>query len=121
MKKIGIGIIAIISLFFLTACGCEKQDYEVVFSNDGGRTVVVVEQGEKLKKPADPQKEGYTFMGWYTNLNSTEAYDFTEEVESNFVLYAKWVKDAVCTLTCGEGYTLVNPGSTNCSCKKIDS
>lgn len=118
MKKIGIGLLAVLGLFFITACGREEKTYEVVFSNDGGRTVITIKEGEKVTKPTDPVKEGYTFAGWFTNLNSANAYDFDKEVKSNFTLYAKWVKDAVCTLTCPEGFELVNPESANCSCQK---
>ena len=50
-------------------------------------TNVVVEYGTAVEKPADPIKEGYTFLGWY---NGDVAFDFTTAITSNVVLNAKW-------------------------------
>ena len=52
-------------------------------------------KGNKLVKPADPTREGYTFAGWYTDEACTEAYDFSAAVTANMTLYAKWTKNAV--------------------------
>lgn len=118
MKKLFLGIIAFIGILFLTACGCSKEDFEVIFSNDGNRTIVTVEKGERVEEPNEPTKDGYVFIGWFKNLTDKEAYDFDDEVTSNFTLYAKWEKEKVCDLTCKDGYTLVNPDSENCYCEK---
>lgn len=37
-----------------------------------------------------PEKEGYTFMGWYTNEECTAAYDPSTPIAQSFLLYAKW-------------------------------
>ncbi len=116
MKKIVLSLLAIVGIFFLAGCGCEKIEYEVTFSNDGARTVVVVDKDSTVEKPSDPVKEGYVFLGWFKSLADTEAYDFSSKVTGNLTLYAKWVKESTaCTLTCNEGYTLDN---TNCTCVK---
>ena len=36
------------------------------------------------------QRTGYTFAGWYTDTDYTEAYDFNTPVTGNLTLYAKW-------------------------------
>ena len=48
---------------------------------------------EKLKEPKNPEKEGYTFDGWYTDEECTQKYDFDTRVNKDFTLYAKWVKN----------------------------
>jgi len=47
--------------------------------------------GEKAARPADPVKENYYFLGWYTD-NETFSYewDFKAVPEKNMILYAKW-------------------------------
>lgn len=49
--------------------------------------VVIVAEGEKLNKPADPVREGYVFLGWYLN---NELYDFDSPVFSDLDLEAKF-------------------------------
>lgn len=51
---------------------------------------VSVERNEKVKEPKAPVREGYSFVGWYTDKDCTNAYDFDSKVTSPFTLYAKW-------------------------------
>ena len=51
--------------------------------------------GEKLTKPADPVRDGYTFAGWYSG---EQAWDFAKDVVStDMTLVAKWEKAATVT------------------------
>ncbi len=63
--------------------------YTVTFNTDGGSAVAnaKVESGASVAKPADPTKEGYTFVEWQLN---GAAYDFSSPVTSNVTLVAKW-------------------------------
>lgn len=67
----------------------------VLAYGDGSTSSSAVFKGNKLVKPADPTREGYTFAGWYTDEACTEAYDFGAAVTADMTLYAKWVKNAV--------------------------
>ena len=65
----------------------------------------LVTVGSKVVKPADPTKEGYTFTGWFTDEDCTNAYDFNAAVDgtkSEFTLYAGW-KAAPATVEPGAG------------------
>ncbi len=62
----------------------------VTFFNESEKSCSNVVVGEKVKQPSDPiVPEGYTFMGWYSNMNDlgTE-FDFTKPVTGNITLYA---------------------------------
>lgn len=64
-------------------------NYTVTFDSDGGSEVAAVEvkDGEKVIKPADPTKDGYTFKGW---LDGEDVYDFEKAVTANITLKANW-------------------------------
>lgn len=65
--------------------------YTVTFNSDGGSTVSsqTVESGSQATKPANPTRDGYTFLGWY---NGSIAYSFSSKVTSDITLTAKWEK-----------------------------
>lgn len=67
------------------------ETFIVKFETDGGTTISnqIVEKGNKVEKPTNPNKDGYTFKGWMLN---DEIYDFEKIVEENIELKAKWEK-----------------------------
>ena len=75
--------------------------YTVTFDTDGGSTIAskTVEENQPVTKPADPTKEGYTFISWY--YNNTQ-YNFNTLVTGNITLKAKWEKNSVITYTIEE-------------------
>ena len=67
----------------------------VTFDSNQGTAVdsQLVAVGDKVAKPADPTKEGYTFSGWFTDEDCTKAYDFDAAVDGTqpeFTLHAGW-------------------------------
>lgn len=57
-------------------------------------TVVKVENGTTVARPAEPVCAGWTFEGWYADASLTTPYDFSAPVTGDITLYAKWSKDA---------------------------
>jgi len=51
--------------------------------------------GSSILKPADPAKDGFTFVGWYTDPGLTIPYDFAARVVEDLTLYAKWSENSV--------------------------
>ncbi len=68
--------------------------YTVKFETNGGSAVssVKVDKNEKVSEPTMPEKDGYTFGGWYTDKELKTKYDFSEKVTQSFTLYAAWTK-----------------------------
>ena len=68
--------------------------YTITFDTQGGSVVdsQTVAHGEKAVRPADPERNGSTFGGWYTDGDCTDGneYDFATPVTENITLYAKW-------------------------------
>ncbi len=68
--------------------------YTVTFNTQGGSEIdsVRVTRNSTVTKPEEPTREGYTFEGWFTDKECTEAYDFDTKVTKNLTLYAKWTE-----------------------------
>jgi uncharacterized repeat protein (TIGR02543 family) len=72
----------------------DDGNVEVSFDTNGGTLIqsVVVEEGTTLTRPDDPEKDGYEFKGWYTDLSLTQLFDFASVINEDIVLRAKWEK-----------------------------
>ncbi len=64
-------------------------EYTVTFNTDGGNAVdaQTVSYNGKVQKPADPEKVGYNFVGWFVGENE---YDFANVVAESVEIVAKW-------------------------------
>ena len=62
--------------------------YTVTFQSEGGSEVASqIRANTPADQPADPTKEGYTFIGWY---NGEEKWNFADAVTEALTLTAKW-------------------------------
>lgn len=87
-----------VSLFALAVLlsGCGKE-YTVSFDgNYGGASEiasVTVSSGKNVEEPSYPEREGYSFTGWYRDDGISETWDFTKDkVDQDLTLYAGWIK-----------------------------
>ena len=80
---------------------CEANELTIIlstectirFESNGGSAIPdqTVQYGEKIQAPEAPEREGYTFDGWYQDIDLTESWDFDQDtVKGNMTLYAKW-------------------------------
>ncbi len=64
--------------------------------NDGYYSLDNIQEGETIPQPANPEREGYEFTGWYTETACENLWDFAESPEiregDEFKLYAGWRK-----------------------------
>ena len=68
--------------------------YTVKFEANGGKPEPAeqkIEEGKKADKPADPAKEGNKFVGWYTEAECINRFDFATPISQNITLYARYV------------------------------
>ena len=73
----------------------KKSTFTVTFDVDGGSEVAskTVKNGMYVSKPADPVKDGYAFLGWYTDKTYTKAFAFeTTGITQNTTIYARFVE-----------------------------
>ena len=68
-------------------------DCIVSFETNGGSEVPdqIVQYGETVKRPDNPVRDGYRLVGWYTDIDLQNPWEFdTDTVKGNMTLYAKW-------------------------------
>lgn len=83
-----------------------SDDYSTIsFNTNGGSAIddINVANGNKLIAPSNPTKTGYTFGGWCTDAETSQAYDFTTAVSESFTLYAKWTPNTYTVHFDGQG------------------
>lgn len=86
-----------------SSSGTATQTYTAQFDTNGGSAVdkVKTDKNGKIERPADPTKEGYIFVGWYSDSKLTKPFDFSAELTANSTLYAKWKENNEIILTIG--------------------
>ena len=67
--------------------------YTVSYDVNGGNgsySPTTVKEGEKITLPADPTREGYKFLGWFTTPTGGDKVTSDTAVAGNMTLYAHW-------------------------------
>ncbi|CCV64471.1 hypothetical protein BN85408940 [Alteracholeplasma palmae J233] len=100
MKKISLLILTLIGSILLVGCqNNDKKEQEVSsltikLMQDETTEIkeVTIDKGQHIRYFV-PTKEGFVFIGWYTNLEFTDRVDIAEPFLENSVLYAKWQEE----------------------------
>ena len=93
-----------------------KVTYVVNFNTDGGNSVSnqIINKDGTITKPQDPVRDGYKFLGWYSN---NVLFDFNTPITKNLELIAKWEK-AKDNSTTGTTTTTKKNDTTSSTTKK---
>lgn len=59
---------------------------------------VEVPYGSTMDRPEDPEYEGFTFIGWFSDEEMTQEFDFESTITENMTLYAGWIENPEVTL-----------------------
>ncbi len=68
------------------------NEVTVSFNSNGGSTITQenVDYSTTVTEPDIPTKTGYTFVGWYTDVDLTTVFNFETLITTDMTLYAKW-------------------------------
>ncbi len=87
-----------------------RSIYTVTYHTDGGSEILPegVYYGDIPVKPADPEKPGFTFAGWFLERSFTTEYKFDYALDANTTLYAKMNGDYTIITTAEELAAIAN-------------
>ena len=106
-------VVVLLMSAVLLACG---PKYKLTFVNGEESVTVEVKKNETIAEadiPAEPTKEGYTFLGWF---DGETKFDKGAKVAADATYSAKWEKNAY-TLTFKDGETTVATASVEYGAK----
>lgn len=100
----------------------KAPEYTVSFETNGGTDIdpITVIKGDMIELPANPEKEGDIFLGWYTDADFTKKFIPESKIVEDITLYAKWESSDTVTYTV-RYVTEVNGGQTELSDSKEGS
>lgn len=84
---------AIVLTVVLVVCLGDKKKYTFTFETNGGTEIApyTLSKGDKIERPADPEKDLFTFSGWYADEALTEMFTFGQKMPAHDVtVYAAW-------------------------------
>lgn len=95
--------VAVLAIFFVACTKTRTDKYTLTFETNGGTQIAAItaEAGAEITPPADPEKTGYTFDGWYLNEDfSGSKQKLPTTMPSNSITYyAKYTEIQYATLT----------------------
>ena len=98
VKTLDIIIVVCIAVIILvTAFSLKDRGFMVTFDSRGGSDVAAVkyQYGDRIEAPETPQREGYSFTGWYIDSACQEQWVIEENTVTGAVtLYAGWEKNS---------------------------
>ena len=89
--------LSLLAILFVTSCNSSavsdiiSSEYKVtcVFGDEREDEVLTVSSGKTLTIK-EPTRDGYVFIGWCTDRDRTNFFDFNKGISSSITLYAKW-------------------------------
>jgi uncharacterized repeat protein (TIGR02543 family) len=86
------------------------NQYTITFDSNDGTAVNPITQdfGTAVSTPTNPTRNGYSFVGWFTDEALTNAYSFTTMPAESITLYAKWTINqyAIGSIVGGDSHSL---------------
>ena len=92
IKILNVLMFILLFSFMLTSCDATKS-IKVTFETNGGSNIVEakVDKDGKITRPTDPTKDGFIFMGWFSDEELENEFDFDAKIEKSITIYAKWL------------------------------
>jgi uncharacterized repeat protein (TIGR02543 family) len=90
---------AVIVSLALFLSGCPQPaggtQYTITFDSHGGTAAAAItaDEGTAVNRPADPSREGYTFLGWFSAETGGTLYTWPHTLTASVTMHAQWQDD----------------------------
>ena len=89
---------AVTTVFGISSCDKIREalydmhtvTFDLNYEGNPAATTVKVEEGKTVKKPSNPVRPGWEFVGWFKESSGRTAWNFDTEIVSDITIYAKW-------------------------------
>ena len=86
--------LALMLSFLISASSCMKENVSITYVYRNGQDIhTEVCLKETFARPDDPKRENYVFLGWSTDPDGLNFFDFSEIPDESIALYAVWIPD----------------------------
>lgn len=88
----------------------DRNTFTITLNTNEGNlenTEITVKYGDCLDNNLIPTKEGFYFVGWYTDENFTNLFDFSTIIDKDYTLFAKWIDLTEITCTSSNVSTMI--------------
>jgi uncharacterized repeat protein (TIGR02543 family) len=74
----------------------DLPQYTITFESHGGSDLgpITANEGTAVNQPADPAKEGYSFLGWFDAEMGGTLYSWPHTLTGNITMHAQWQDDS---------------------------
>ncbi|MFA9465075.1 MAG: InlB B-repeat-containing protein [Velocimicrobium sp.] len=92
------------------------NQYTITFNTNEGSMVdsITQEYGSQVSAPENPAREGYSFIGWYTDSTLSTAYIFGTMPAEDSTVYVKWTANSYTITFDSNGGTSVENITQEC-------
>ena len=124
-KNLGFILLSLASLLMLSGCDISKGSTTllsddsnttqilsrtIIFEENGGTNVddITISVDNEIQIPENPTKTGYTFAGWYSDLELSSVFNFNSLPDEDITLYAKWLVNSYTVTFETNGGSIIN-------------
>ncbi|MCL2862085.1 MAG: leucine-rich repeat protein [Firmicutes bacterium] len=80
-------------------------------SGDRGISTQTIISGQTATEPENPTRDNWIFMGWYSDVDMTQRFDFEQAITSTTVVFARWEQERIVSTGGNHSFSIDEQGN----------